>query len=113
MYRISYISGPNCQWNPRDRRKRYQTHLQARHEIGSLEQGQCADLVDNLGDLGVGRGSRSRGGLGGLPSPAAGCATGCEICSGGRDAQGRRADGAGELSAAAGCGLGGEGHGEG
>lgn len=88
-----------------------QTHLQARHQIGSLEQSQCADLVDNLGDLGVG--GSSRGCLGGFASPAAGCATGCEVCSGGRDAQGGRADGAGELSGAAGCDLGGEGHGGG
>lgn len=79
------------------------THLQARHEIGSLQQGQCGDLVDNLCDLRV---DRSSSGLGGLPSPVAGRA-GC-VCS--RDAQGGWADGAGELSAATSCGLDREGH---
>lgn len=84
----------------------HNTHLQARHEVGSLQQSQCGDLVNNLCDLGV---DRSSSGLGGLPSPVAGRA-GC-VCS--RNAQGGWADGAGELTAATSCGLDREGHCEG
>lgn len=51
------------------------TYLQAGNKIGSLKQSQCADLVDNLCNLGV---CRCRGGsLGRFPSSAAGCAAGC------------------------------------
>lgn len=41
--------------------------LEGGHEVGGLQQRQCADLVNNLADLGVDRGSSLR--LGGLPSP--------------------------------------------
>lgn len=41
------------------------TDLERRNKVGSLEEGQLADLVNDGGNLGVG----GSGGLGGLPSP--------------------------------------------
>lgn len=83
------------------------THLQAGDEVSGLQQGQLANLVNDLRNLRVRRGGSGSTSIGRLPSPSGRPPALGEIC-GRRDAQGRRR--ADDLSAASSCGLGGERH---
>lgn len=83
-----------------------ETHLQGGHQVRGLQQRQLANLINDRGDLGVGRSGSSGLCFRRLPSPAGRPLR--QIC-GGRKAQ-RGSGGTDELSAASGCGLSGNRH---